>query len=737
MSNPEEHQGENPLMNLIQKTKDFNQVNPDLNQIDQNNPLENAQINNKKNIEPNYEEIVSGLGKLGLEDYQKQKNSFSKKQEQNNFFQNPKMNNNKNNQSDMGAFNYFFGNNMIGADFSKKFGYNQNNNEENNEENEEEKDENNNSNEFNNVNNNFIPQDKIMMQRNANKIPMQMNNNINNNMNNYNNINMDPRIRNMMQQNIMLGNNQNIQNQQMLNNFQRGYNNMNNNNMNNNKKNIKKKSRGNKINNNNNVNIQNMNLIMNQQQFPYNYQYMQNQNNPYIPNQNQNPMNLNNININPNYIPNNRNINRYNHPQQQQVIMPPGDAYPPMNMIGMNVNQNTISLDQFIARANNNFPGKFYVIKSIDESNIISSLRFKIWCSTIKGNQKLQKAYKEADKKYPIFLFFSVNGSGKFMGIAIMNSDVEYKVNFNYWSQNDKWKGFFVVDWICVKDVPNRVFRNIINDLNENKPVTSSRDTQEICTNAGVKMLKIFRDYPQESTIFDSQNEISYPLNKGNYRNNNNVNMNMNFGGNVNNMSNNMINNMKNNMNNNINYTPNKGNMMNMNNMNMGNINLNNINNINMNNNKNIINNRNNMNVNNDLNNNINNHTNSNIPNSIINNSNIINSNIHNPNLSNSNIPNPNIPSINPIPNIINNNNNINYNPMLNLRDIPQNVPEDKERNQNLMKDNNMEILGLRFGNFEAGKGQQYDLNKILAKKEEKEEEEEEGEEGEEEENDK
>ena len=139
MSNPEEHQGENPLMNLIQKTKDFNQVNPDLNQIDQNNPLENAQINNKKNIEPNYEEIVSGLGKLGLEDYQKQKNSFSKKQEQNNFFQNPKMNN-KNNQNDMGAFNYFFGNNMIGADFSKQFGYNQNNNEENNEENEEEKD---------------------------------------------------------------------------------------------------------------------------------------------------------------------------------------------------------------------------------------------------------------------------------------------------------------------------------------------------------------------------------------------------------------------------------------------------------------------------------------------------------------------------------------------------------------------------------------------------------------------
>ena len=109
----------------------------------------------------------------------------------------------------------------------------------------------------------------------------------------------------------------------------------------------------------------------------------------------------------------------------------------------MNKNYNQINLDQIISRANISFPGKFFVIKSIDESNIMSSIRFKIWCSTVKGNQKLQKAYKEADKKYPIFLFFSVNGSGKFMGIALMNSDVEYKVNFNYWSQNDKWKGFF------------------------------------------------------------------------------------------------------------------------------------------------------------------------------------------------------------------------------------------------------------------------------------------------------
>ena len=234
------------------------------------------------------------------------------------------------------------------------------------------------------------------------------------------------------------------------------------------------------------------------------------------------------------------------------------------NNMGINNNFNSINLDQIISRANTSFPGKFYVIKSIDESNILSSIRFKIWCSTIKGNQKLQKAYKEADRKYPIFLFFSVNGSGKFMGIALMNSDVEYKVNFNYWSQNDKWKGFFFVEWICIKDVPNRMFRSIINDLNENKPVTSSRDTQEICTNAGVKMLKVFKDYPQESTIFDSQpNNIKYMLQQNDYNNMGNMN-NMNNIGNMNNMGNM----------NNIGNMNNAGNMNNMGNMsNMGNYN--------------------------------------------------------------------------------------------------------------------------------------------------------------------
>jgi hypothetical protein len=154
-------------------------------------------------------------------------------------------------------------------------------------------------------------------------------------------------------------------------------------------------------------------------------------------------------------------------------------------------------------RPSDKIQARYFVMKSVDEDNIHKSIKYRIWCSTIKGNQKLQKAFKEADNKYPIYLFFSVNGSGRFLGLAQMTSEVEYRANFNYWSQGEKWKGFFFVVWLTIKDIPNRALRNIINEYNENKPVTASRDTQEIHPIAGAEMLKIFSESPYESSILD------------------------------------------------------------------------------------------------------------------------------------------------------------------------------------------------------------------------------------------
>ena len=56
--------------------------------------------------------------------------------------------------------------------------------------------------------------------------------------------------------------------------------------------------------------------------------------------------------------------------------------------------------------------------------------------------------------------------------------------SLSVWSQ-DKWRGQFTVKWIYVKDVPNAALRHIRLENNENKPVTNSRDTQEVPVEKG------------------------------------------------------------------------------------------------------------------------------------------------------------------------------------------------------------------------------------------------------------
>lgn len=74
-----------------------------------------------------------------------------------------------------------------------------------------------------------------------------------------------------------------------------------------------------------------------------------------------------------------------------------------------------------------------------------------------------------------------VNASGQFCGVAEMIGRVDFNKKMDFWHQ-DKWNGFFPVKWHIIKDAPNLQFRHILLENNENKPVTNSRDTQEVCT---------------------------------------------------------------------------------------------------------------------------------------------------------------------------------------------------------------------------------------------------------------
>ncbi|KAL6845414.1 hypothetical protein ACP4OV_024909 [Aristida adscensionis] len=151
----------------------------------------------------------------------------------------------------------------------------------------------------------------------------------------------------------------------------------------------------------------------------------------------------------------------------------------------------------------------FFVIKSYSEDDIHKSIKYNVWASTPNGNKRLDSAYRLAQErmaekgtKCPVFLFFSVNASGQFCGVAEMVGPVDFNRNMNFWQQ-DKWNGFFPVKWHIIKDVPNPQFRHIILENNENKPVTNSRDTQEIRFPQGTEMLNIFKNFSCKTSILD------------------------------------------------------------------------------------------------------------------------------------------------------------------------------------------------------------------------------------------
>lgn len=145
---------------------------------------------------------------------------------------------------------------------------------------------------------------------------------------------------------------------------------------------------------------------------------------------------------------------------------------------------------------------RFFVIKSFSEDDIHRSIKYGIWCSTEYGNKRLDAAYREREGKGPVYLYFSVNGSGHFCGVAQMTSLIDYSVSANVWAQ-DKWKGQFKVRWIYVKDVPNSQLRHIKLENNEGKPVTNSRDTQEVPPEKGKQVLRVIHQYRHTTSIFD------------------------------------------------------------------------------------------------------------------------------------------------------------------------------------------------------------------------------------------
>lgn len=140
---------------------------------------------------------------------------------------------------------------------------------------------------------------------------------------------------------------------------------------------------------------------------------------------------------------------------------------------------------------------KFFIIKSNNLEQIKKSFYNSIWSSTHFGNKRLSESFQNLNTHFnhlsKLFLFFSVNGSGKFCGVAEMISDLRNDLDTSIWSNNEKFGLAFKVRWVIVRDINNKFLKKFLLPNNEMKPVTYSRDTQEIPFLIGKAILKLFK----------------------------------------------------------------------------------------------------------------------------------------------------------------------------------------------------------------------------------------------------
>ena len=66
---------------------------------------------------------------------------------------------------------------------------------------------------------------------------------------------------------------------------------------------------------------------------------------------------------------------------------------------------------------------KFFIIKSFSEEDVHKSIKYGVWSSSKNGNLTLSNAFQiSKEKNGNVYLFFSCNGSGRYVGIDRMKT---------------------------------------------------------------------------------------------------------------------------------------------------------------------------------------------------------------------------------------------------------------------------------------------------------------------------
>ena len=231
----------------------------------------------------------------------------------------------------------------------------------------------------------------------------------------------------------------------------------------------------------------------------------------------------------------------YNNPYFQQQILYRTEMYICSKYRHLiDINQKNAKLIESI-----NPNCKFFVIKSFSEEDVHKSIKYNVWSSSKDGNLTLSNAFRVTkENKGNVYLFFSCNGSGRYAGVARMKTPCDETKTFGLWTQDGKWPGLFDVEWLFIKDVPFKEFKNIIITMKdgEMKPISNSRDTQEIPYEQAKIMIQKIAEYQNTNTILEHFE--FYDMRQENYeRNVMQMNKNKEMKGNMENKTNNNNNN--------------------------------------------------------------------------------------------------------------------------------------------------------------------------------------------------
>ncbi|DAZ94981.1 TPA: hypothetical protein N0F65_000613, partial [Lagenidium giganteum] len=157
-----------------------------------------------------------------------------------------------------------------------------------------------------------------------------------------------------------------------------------------------------------------------------------------------------------------------------------------------------------------------FVLKSFSDANFHKSVKYGIWSSTYAHNALLDQAFKsDLSSVRPVLFFFSVCDTRHVSGIARMTSAVRTDKKFMMWEKT-KYEGFFHVEWLMVKDVPNHVLTGIkMSNTPTKKSITSCRDCEEIPYDESThpvrlvhifqasQFISIFTQYPSRTSAWD------------------------------------------------------------------------------------------------------------------------------------------------------------------------------------------------------------------------------------------